>query len=176
MACDSCWSDGDTQAASLIKIKRLSSGALLGQAGDNDCRGIEALLDKITDPKKLPTRDMFAATRESFKGLLALPRGGVWVISCGRVDEQGYPTDDDEDYGVWPATSMGGYAATGSGADYALSAMDAHPSVTAAKAVEVAIRRNLACRGPVHVVHLFDKNHPAPKPRKRNKVEQGRKR
>lgn len=157
MASDSCWTYGDTQVASLIKIKRLSSGALLGGAGDNDNRAIEALLDKIKDPRRLPSRIELAGTKDSFLGLLALPgKGGVWVIACGPVDEMGFPVADSydqrEDYGIWPATSMGGYAALGSGGDHALCAMDAGAS--AKLAVEIACRRNINCRLPVHVRRL----------------------
>jgi ATP-dependent protease HslVU (ClpYQ) peptidase subunit len=154
MACDSCWSYGDTQVASLIKIKRLSSGALLGQSGDNDARAMEHLLDKIKDPKKLPTRDELAKTLVDFMGLLALPKGGVFVISSGPVDQAGWPTDKG-DVGVWPATSMGGYAAVGAGSDHALAAMDA--GATAKEAVVIACRRNLSCRAPVHAIKLAAK-------------------
>lgn len=154
MACDSCWSFGDTQVASLIKIKRLSSGALLGGAGDNDGRAMEALLDKIKDPRKLPSRIELATTKDNFMGLLALPgKAGVWVVSTGPVDEMGFPKGEDDDFGVWPATTMGGYAAIGSGSDFALSAMDAGAS--AKLAVEIACRRNLSCRLPVHVRRLI---------------------
>lgn len=156
MACDSSWTYGDTLVASAIKIKRLSSGALLGQAGDNDARAIEALLDKIKDPRKLPTKIELAATKDDFMGLLALPKGGVWVIASGPVDEQGWPVadshDERDDLGIWPATTIGGYAAVGSGADYALAAMDAGAS--AKLAVEIACRRNVHCRPPIHVRRL----------------------
>lgn len=155
MACDSCWSDGDMQAVSAIKIRRLSSGALLGEAGDNDCRAIYALLDKVKDPRKLPTRAELSATRVDFAGLLALPKGGVWVIATGKVDETGFPVDDTADFGIWPATTIGGYAAVGSGAAYALSAMDA--GATAKEAVVIACRRDLYSRPPVHVRRLVQK-------------------
>ncbi len=154
MACDSCWTYGNTQVASAIKIRRLSSGAILGQAGDNDCRAIDALLDKVKDPRKLPSREQLAATKESFMGLLALARGGVYCVSTGKVDEMGFPVDDGEDYGVWLATTMGGYAAVGSGSDYALSAMDA--GATAREAVAIACRRDINSRPPVHVLRLFN--------------------
>ena len=152
MACDSCWATFGTQTVSAIKIQRLSSGALLGQAGDNDSRAIAALLDKIKDHRKLPSREDLAATKASFQGLLALQKGGIWVISTGKHDDAGYPVDEDEDFGVWPAATMGGYAAVGSGADYALAAMDAGAS--ARDAVTIACRRNIDCRLPVHVVRL----------------------
>jgi hypothetical protein len=157
MACDSCWTHGDTHVASLIKIKRLSSGALLGQAGDNDCRAMEELLDKIKDPRKLPSKVELCATKDDFCGLLALPgNGGVWVIASSPVDEAGWPVADSydqrEEVGIWPATTMGGYAAVGSGSDVALAAMDA--GATARLAVEIACRRNIHCRPPVHVRRL----------------------
>jgi ATP-dependent protease HslVU (ClpYQ) peptidase subunit len=152
MACDSCWTYGTTQVVSATKIKRLSSGALLGQAGDNDARNIEALLDKVKDPRKLPTRIQLAETKESCMALLALPRGGVWIVSAGPMTDAGYPAVEDDDYGVWPATTMGGYAAVGSGADYALSAMDAGAS--ARDAVAIACRRDIHSRPPLHVIRL----------------------
>lgn len=155
MACDSCWTYGDTQTVSHIKIKRLKSGALLGSAGDNDSRALEALLDNIKVAEKLPTRVQLAETKVEFMGLLALPRGGVWVISTGKVDEQGFPVDDEEDFGIWPATTMGGYASVGSGSDHALSAMDGHPTVSAERAVEIACKRNIHCRLPVHKIRLL---------------------
>lgn len=165
MACDSCWTYGSTQTVSLIKIKRLSSGALLGQAGDNDCRALEEMLDKIKDPRKLPSKTELARTKDDFMGLLALPKGGVWVLANGPVDEAGWPVsnsyDEREEVGVWPAATMGGYAACGSGADHALAAMDA--GATARQAVEIACKRNINCRPPVHVRKLFDDNHPGPR-------------
>jgi len=154
MACDSCWTFGDIQVASAVKIKRLSSGALLGQAGDNDCRVIDDLLDRVKDPLKLPTREQLNATKVSFIGLLALQRGGVYVISTAKIDDAGWVYDDDDDVGVWTATTMGGYAAVGSGANCALAAMDA--GANARQAVEIACRREIHCRLPVHVRHLAD--------------------
>lgn len=154
MACDSCWATNGTQNVSAIKIVRLSSGALLGSAGDNDCRAIYELLDKIKTPKRLPSRAELAATHIEYDGLLAFPKGGVWQISTGKHNDAGYPDDEEADFGCWQATTMGGYAAVGCGADYALSAMDAGPHVSARRAVEIACRRNVYCRLPVHVVKL----------------------
>lgn len=161
LACDSCWDYNGTQVVSAIKMHRLTSGALLGTAGDNDSRVVIDLLDKVRDSKKLPTRAALAETKVRFMGLIAFPKGGVWVINSGPVDEAGwaavdtYKDDDCDDLGIWPATSMGGYAAIGSGGDYALCAMDAGPHVSAAKAVEIACKRNLNCRPPVWTWKLF---------------------
>ena len=157
MACDSCWTFGSTQVASVIKIKRLSSGALLGSAGDNDCRALEQLLDRVKSPDKLPSRDQILALKTDFIGLLALPRGGVWIVAAAPTDEAGWVDtehDPDAEAGVWPATTMGGYAAVGSGFDHALAAMDA--GATAKQAVEIACRRNVNCRPPVHLRRLLD--------------------
>lgn len=166
MACDSCWASAGTQTVSMIKIKRLTSGALLGTAGENDSREMEAVLDKIKSPDKLPTRQQLIALKLGFAGLLAFPRGGVWMIQTGKVDDAGYP-EDEEDMGVWPAATMGGYAACGSGADFALAAMDA--GAVARLAVEIACKRSIHCRLPVHVRKLFDDNHRALRPRRKSK-------
>lgn len=158
MACDSCWSTLGTQTVSAIKIIRLSSGALLGSAGDNDSRDMNELLDKIKDSRKLPSRKALAETKVEFEGLLALPKGGVYFIATGRHDDNGYPLDADgsslceSDYGIWLATTMGGYAACGSGADVALAAMDA--GANARDATMIACKRNIYCRPPVHTRRL----------------------
>lgn len=167
MACDSCWTYGDTQTVSHIKIKRLKSGALLGSAGDNDSRALEVLLDNIKTPEKLPTRVQLAETKCDFMGILALPRGGVFIISTGKVDEQGFPVEDEEDFGVWPATTMGGYAAVGSGSEAALAAMDA--GATAEQAVNIACKRNIHCRPPVHKIRLLPASGPGQRGPRRGK-------
>jgi hypothetical protein len=152
MACDSRWSSNGTQTVSAIKIVRLSSGALLGSAGDNDCRAIYTLLDKIKDARKLPSRAELAALKIDYEGLLALPKGGIYFIATGKHTDAGYPDDDDSDFGIWTAATMGGYAACGSGATIALGAMDAGAS--AKQAVQIACRRDIYCSLPVHAVRL----------------------
>jgi hypothetical protein len=154
MASDSCWTSQGTQTVSMIKIKRLSSGSLLGFSGDNDARAIEAILDKIKDPRKLPSRDELATSHVDFQGLLAFPRGGVYVISSSKIDQSGWVDNEDDEAGVWPAATMAGYAAVGSGGDFALAAMDAGAS--AKQAVEIACRRSIFCRLPVHTVALHE--------------------
>ena len=134
------------------KIHRTSVGALLGQAGDNDCRAILALLDKVKREADLPTRQALVATGVEFSGLLVLPSGAVYCVVSGRVDAQGFGVSEDGDLGVWPAATIGGYAAVGSGSEAALAAMDAGAS--AIKAVEIACKRNVYCRPPVHAVRL----------------------
>lgn len=163
MACDSRWSTFGFQTVSAIKIQRLSSGALLGSAGDNDCRAMVELLDKIKDPRKLPSRAELEKTKLEYEGLIAFPRGGVWYVGTGRTNEAGYADvdsidDDSPDCGVWNATTMGGYAAIGSGGEAALCAMDAGAS--AREAVEIACRRISSCSGPVHVRRLVEDTKP----------------
>ena len=163
MASDSCWATYGTQTVSAVKIQRLSSGALLGSAGDNDARAMVKLLDGVKSPRGLPSRRELADTKTDYEGLIAFPKGGVWMIVTGRHDETGYPLGPDgaeeseSDYGVWPATTMGGFAAAGCGADYALAAMKAHASVSAYAAVKVACELNVHCKLPVHVVPLHPK-------------------
>lgn len=160
MACDSCWATGGTQDVSANKILRMSSGALLGCAGDNDTRDIYDLLDKVRKPEQLPSRKALAETKCEFEGLIAFPRGGVWKIVTGRHDETGYPLDydgstmADDDFGCWQAATMGGYAACGSGGDLALGAMAGNTKLSAREAVLVACKHSIHCRTPVHVFRV----------------------
>lgn len=163
MACDSRWSSFGTQTVSYVKIMRLKSGALLGSAGENDAREMYALLNDIKDPRKLPSRKILADTKLDYEGIIAFPKGGVYIICTGRYEESGFQHEDDEsDFGIWPATTIGGYAAAGSGSLIALGAMDAGAS--AKQAVIIACRRDIYCSLPVHTLHL----HPA-KPSRRQR-------
>lgn len=143
MACDSCWAMNGTQTTSMTKLERLSSGAIIGAAGDGDIRALLALIDKIKMPNKLPTRHELAALRSEFLVLLAFPRGQVFHLGSGgeegRYDAQ-----------IWPANR--GIAAAGSGADLALGAMAAGKS--AREAVAIACRFDINSRLPVHTMAL----------------------
>jgi hypothetical protein len=154
MACDSRWSTDGYQTVRHTKIHRLSSGALLGQAGDNDSREVVMLFDKIKTPDRLPLPRQLLELRVDFSGLLALPRGGLFEISIARPNEHGN-LPDDCDVGVWPGGTIGGYGAVGSGRWVALGAMDAGAS--ARRAVEVACERDVYCGLPVCVVRLHAK-------------------
>src|SRR6266550_8024970 len=161
MASDSCVSDYDLVCStSAQKIERLSSGALWGSAGDCDCRAVIALFDKVRDPSKFPSKVDIAGAKTEFVALLALPRGGVWHISCGPHNEAGWPEDGGEAAQIWSVTTSKGYYAIGSGGIAALCAMDA--GATAEMAVGIACNRNVYCRRPIHVMTLFDKQHPSP--------------
>ncbi len=151
MACDSCWTYSEVQTVSQVKITRLSSGALLGQAGDNDARAIEELLDKVKRPSMLPTREALQSTRVDFYGLLVLPGERIFHIATAHTDEQGWVKEDEDDAGVWEGNR--GIAAAGSGAKLALGAMDAGAS--AASAVRIACRWDINSRLPVHQLSLL---------------------
>lgn len=144
MACDSCWASGGTQTTSASKINRLTSGALLGSAGDGDIRSFIALVDKIKTPDKLPSRAELAALRIDLVAVMAFPRGQVFMVEIGPS------TGEHFDAQVWPANR--GLAAAGSGADLALGAMAAGKS--AKDAVAIACRFDINSRLPVHVVKL----------------------
>ncbi len=151
MACDSCWTYGHVQTVSQVKITRLSSGALLGQAGDNDARAIELLLDKIKKPGMLPSREALQATRVDFYGLLVLPGERIFHIATAHTDDQGWVKDDEDDAGIWEGNRS--IAAAGSGSNLALGAMDA--GSTAASAVRIACRWDINSRLPVHTLSLI---------------------
>jgi len=148
LATDSCWTFGDTQTTSLIKVRRLASGALLGGAGDNDDRSVVTLLDKVKTFEKLPSKADLAATRCCFVGLLVLPRGKVVMIDIEPIE--GYTHFDAQ---VWEANR--GIAAIGSGSRYALGAMAAGKS--AKDAVAIACRFDINSRPPVHTMALQPK-------------------
>lgn len=145
MASDSCWTLGNAQVVSASKIHRLSSGGLLGQAGDNDQRSVAALFEKIKDPRKFPSRQELLGTVTEFHGLLALPRRGVWYIAICKTGPGGW-VEDGEDCGIWEANR--GFAAVGSGSDFAIGAMAA--GKTAREAVAIACKFDINSRLPVH--------------------------
>ena len=149
MACDSCWTYYSTQTTSLIKIQRLSSGAMLGSAGDNDDRPVMALLDKIKTFDKLPSKADLANTRCDFDGLLVLPRGKIVMITIGPQDDN-YAHYDGQ---LWEANR--GFAAIGSGTQLALGAMAAGKS--AREAVAIACKFDVHSRLPVHTMTLGKK-------------------
>ena len=148
MACDSCWTDGGShiQQTSLIKIIRLSSGALLGSAGDNDCRAIYTLLDKVKSFDKLPTTQQLSETKCDYSGILVFKNGEAVII---EVDQ---PETED---GVWKAAvykANRGCAAVGTGAELAIGAMEA--GCSAANAVAIACRWDVNSKVPVHTIPL----------------------
>jgi len=145
MACDSCWTLGNVQVTSKNKIYRLASGALLGQAGDNDCREIEYFLDKVKSAKNLPIRKALLELRLEFSGILALPDGSVW-----RVTSREDPVDYKDEVGFTPITRK--FVACGSGNEFAWGAM--MNGATALEAVKIAAEFDINTRGPFHSARL----------------------
>jgi hypothetical protein len=151
MACDSCWTNGQDLIDTLsIKIRRLSSGALLGGSGGNDGRAIEKLLDKVKSPAQLPTFDELQAVRQDFLGLLVLPKGQMFKIATTMVSPENWNGEFDDDLGVWQI--QGPCGAAGSGTELAMGAMAAGRS--AKEAVIIACRYDINSRPPVHVMRL----------------------
>lgn len=146
LASDACWTLYESQTTALSKLQRLSSGAIIGGAGDNDDRAVIALLDKIKTFEKLPPKRDLAATRCSYEGVLVFPRGKVAMIVIEPQDEE----CNNYDAQVWEANL--GFAALGSGSPYALGAMAAGKS--AKEAVRIACKFDVHSRLPVYTMTL----------------------
>ncbi len=143
------------------KVFRLKSGALLGQAGDNDGRPLLDLLEGVRTARQLPARADILALRINFLGLLVLPsrsarlsgfageaaRGTMFKINSAlKPPEQWSDANDGQDIGIWPIEAP--FAAIGSGAELALGAMA--QGATAIQAVKIACRFDIHSRPPVH--------------------------
>lgn len=146
MACDSCWSYDDALDTSQTKIKRLTSGALLGSAGDNDSRQLEKLLDKCKTPASLPDKAALLAIRVDFLGILVLPRGRVFKIGATHQSEAQWGAEFKEDVGIWEVNAP--FTAAGTGSRFAMGAMAAGRS--ALEAVKIACRFDLNSRTPAY--------------------------
>lgn len=153
MACDSAWSYDDLIDASATKITRLSSGALLGEAGENDSRHIQKIFDKIKTPASLPSRDDMLKIRMDYMGLLVFPKGRIFKICIAHASESNWDKDFKEDVGIWEVNLP--FAAVGSGKALALGAMAAGKS--AKEAVRIGCRFDINSRLPVHTVSLVSK-------------------
>lgn len=141
MACDSCWSlDGmvDTLAT---KIVRLSSGALLGQAGAADGRALVAMLDEVDHSEELPTCEELSGIKSESLALLVLPNGQVFKIGTNK---------ESDEIGIWEVSER--VAAIGSGTSIARTAM--YCGKSAREAVEIGCVFDMNSRGPVHEVQL----------------------
>lgn len=130
----------------MTKIRRLSSGALFGSAGDADERPIIALLDKIRNPAKLPLPLELAATRCDTNAIIVFPNGAVYIVVSEALDV----LESNFKGAVWKANR--GYVACGTGADLATGAMAAGKS--ARDAVAIACKFDINSRLPVHVLGL----------------------
>ena len=147
MAADSRCSEDGRFVTRTHKIFRLSSGALLGSAGDADFRDICRLLDKVKNAKGMPDRAALSALRIDFAGSLALPNGSTWLVDIDREAE-----GPEIEYIGGIIECQESYAAAGSGSEFAIGAM-AH-GATAKAAVAIACQYDLNTGPPVRTVPL----------------------
>lgn len=161
MACDSAWSTDYEVFTRRPKIIRLSSGALLGEAGDDDSRDMWKLFDKVKTYKQMPSRKDLMDTRINYSALLLVPSGKIFSVDVSHdKDREGWMA------GVFEVAEP--FSACGSGTPYALAVMeylhmkgklDEH---SARSAVQVACRRDLHSRTPVHVMRLLPAGNKEP--------------
>lgn len=146
MAADSKCADEDGMHLTLSrKIFRLKSGALLGLSGDADARDLVTLLEQATPPN-MPGRRELAELEMDAAALLVFPTGEVFMVSV----------EWDEERSCWKGEVLAisdCVVAIGSGAPYAIGAMDvgAHPSTAVAVA---CVRDSGGCAEPVHCEKL----------------------
>lgn len=127
------------------KIYRLDNGALLGTAGDGDCRSLIALLSRSRCTMRtvsLPTKEQLAETKTGFHGILAFPNGRTFMVYLD-LREAG----DSAEWDGQIVEMEEGVCAVGSGYQYALGAMRA--GATAAQAVAAACHYDSFCGLPV---------------------------
>ncbi len=130
------------------KIYRLSNGALLGCAGDDDCRLLMEVLGRPKTPKQMPSRQELADTKTNFYGLLVFPKGHVFLVG---VEFQQLSENEGEWTG-YVSEINDKFAAVGSGQQYAYGALEVGAS--AGDAVRAACRRDLMCCLPVQSCKL----------------------
>lgn len=149
MACDSQVSIGDYRTGMVKKITRLECGALVGFAGDVDCRDGLQLLEKKLEKGKFPTVKELEDLTTDVNFLIALPDGEMYECQTGKNRS-------------FLECGWHGYEAIGSGKYVALGAMDAGAS--AEEACTIACHRVDGCGLPVFTMPLE-----LPKKRKRVK-------
>lgn len=144
MACDSSWTDSsDLFGTSMNKIIRLKSGALLGEAGDNDSRHLVKMLQGVKTFEQMPSALELAACCIDYAAVILFPNGDMAQISITRYNDNG-----EMAYcaGAWPVNR--GCTAVGSGGHVAVGAMRAGKG--AREAVEIACEVDNNSRRPVH--------------------------
>lgn len=144
MACDSCWTDSNEfVGTSMNKILRLKSGALIGEAGDNDSRAVQKILQNVKNFEQMPTALELAACCVDYAAVILFPNNTMAQISITRYNENG-----EMSYvaAAWPVNR--GCSAVGTGAGPALGAMRAGKS--AREAVAIACDLDPNSKLPVH--------------------------
>lgn len=144
MACDSCWTDGNgIFGTSMNKVVRLKSGALLGEAGDNDSRAVVKILQNVKSFEGMPTALELAACCVDYAAVILFPNGEMAQISITHYNENGEFSFKAD---AWPVNR--GCTAVGSGALIAWGAMRA--GKTAREAVAIACEGDINSKLPVH--------------------------
>jgi ATP-dependent protease HslVU (ClpYQ) peptidase subunit len=160
MACDSLWCSGDGLILTRrTKLTRLASGGIIGSAGDDDDRAVLELFDKVKQPRHFPSRATLLQLQFEYDGILVLPTGRIFSIGIAEPEEH----QTHWSGGIYEVAEN--YFAAGVGAAYAFTAMECGKS--AREAVELACRRDINCRPPVHMMPLI-KPVPVKKRRKRS--------
>ena len=133
MAADSRCSDDTTHTflTKTHKIFRLNNKALLGLAGEADCRDLIAVMDKCS-LKKLPTKNELANTKTEATGILAWPNGKVFALEVHKVEDK----EGEWSGGLFEVEER--FFAVGTGQELALGAMAAGKG--AVDAVAIACR------------------------------------
>lgn len=142
--CTDAWSAFVTRSH---KIERLSNGALLGSAGDSDCREVVKLLSAAKSAKSLPSRAALAETKTDFYGILALPAGALFLVEIYVIERSG-----DSEWTAQITQIHERMAAAGSGQQFAMGAMAAGKG--AAEAVAIACRYDSYSAPPIREVIL----------------------
>lgn len=146
MACDSAWSDENDSFQTLQnKMVRLSSGAVLGEAGDNDSRHVHQLLDKVKSFDKMPSALELSVIKLNYTALIAFPNGEVAIIACEHEDSS-------KEWRGRAYKVTRGFAAIGSGGQFAIGFMGADNS--ARDAVAFACQFDPFSRPPIHTMSV----------------------
>lgn len=143
MACDSCWTDSNwLVGTSRNKIIKLKSGALLGEAGDNDTRAVVKLLQGVKNFGQLPTARELAECAVDYTAIILFPSGEMAQISIERHAESSMSYVAN----AWPVNR--GMSSVGTGAAVAIGAMAS--GKTASQAVAIACSWDPNSKMPVH--------------------------
>lgn len=159
MACDSCWTDSnDMIGTSKNKIIRLKSGALLGEAGDNDSRAVQSLLQNVKNFEQMPSAIDLAKCEVDYQAVVLFPNGEMAQIMIERQHTAW------ETYVANAFPTNRSCTAVGSGAHIAVGCMIAGKSAREAVALTCGWDRN--SKLPVHTMECAWK--PVKTPARRN--------
>lgn len=124
------------------KVFRLKNGGLIGAAGD---AGGDDLVEFFNKLKKQPTHKQLLALEFEFQAIWVKPDNTVWIVEVQR----------DKDLAkyisaIWEIKEP--FTAVGSGASWAMGAMDR--GANAEQAVKTAIKYDNQCGGKIQIYKL----------------------